>query len=330
MSGVETLVDPHGRACGAEPTMALCRCGHSGSKPFCDGAHVSHGFTGELRTDFPAKRDYVGRDVTVSYNKSICAHVGICTTRLGTVFNVKARPWIQPSAAGADDTRNTVDACPSGALTYPIQDDQPTRPNATPAIRVLKNGPMAVTGVELSVTQRADGATRDHYTLCRCGGSRSMPFCDGTHASIGFRDDPPYDRAEAATDANDIVMASFSRSLTDGDFATTFYDTLFETEESLRELFAGTDFEVQKPLLRHAVEVMIRFGAGDEGARAEIERLAERHARDDLNINPTAYTVWLDVLCATLRRHDPEFGPGLELAWREHMQVGIDVMRSRY
>jgi uncharacterized Fe-S cluster protein YjdI len=53
---------------------------------------VSHDFTGELRTDFPAKRDYVGRDVTVSYNKSICAHAEICASRLGAVFNVKARP----------------------------------------------------------------------------------------------------------------------------------------------------------------------------------------------------------------------------------------------
>lgn len=50
VSGVETFVDADGRPCGAEPNMALCRCGHSGSKPFCDGAHVSHGFTGELRT----------------------------------------------------------------------------------------------------------------------------------------------------------------------------------------------------------------------------------------------------------------------------------------
>ena len=291
---------------------------------------MSHGFTGELRTDFPATRDYVGRDVTVFYNKSICAHAGICTSRLGTVFNVKARPWIQPNAARAGEVRNTVDACPSGALSYPIQDDQPTPPDVTPAIRVLKNGPLAVTGVELTGAQWATGATRDQYTLCRCGGSRSMPFCDGTHASIGFRDDALSDRDEAATGATDIVMASFSRSLADGDFATTFYDTLFETEESVGKLFASTDFEVQKPLLRRAVEVMIRFGGGDEGARAEIERLAERHARDDLNINPAAYTVWLDVLCATLRRHDPEFGPDLELAWREQMQVGIDVMRSRY
>ena len=125
-------------------------------------------------------------------------------------------------------------------------------------------------------------------------------------------------------------MASFSRSLTDGDFATTFYHTLFETEESVAALFANTDFEVQKPLLRRAVEVMIRLGAGDEGARAEIKRLADRHARDDLNIDPAAYAVWLDVLCATLRRHDSEFGPALELAWREGMQIGIDVMRARY
>ena len=157
-----------------------------------------------------------------------------------------------------------------------------------------------------------------------------MPFCDGTHAAIGFRDDALHDRKEAATDANDIVMASFSRSLTDGDFATTFYDTLFETEKSVAVLFANTDFEVQKRLLRSAVEVMIRFGAGEEGARAEIKRLAERHARDDLNIAPAAYAVWLDVLCATLRRHDSEFGRDLELAWRERMQTGINVMTARY
>ena len=133
-----------------------------------------------------------------------------------------------------------------------------------------------------------------------------------------------------ATDAHDIVMASFSRSLTDGDFATTFYHTLFETEKSVAALFANTDFEVQKVLLRRAMDVMIRFSAGDESARAKITRLAERHARDDLNIDPAAYAVWLDVLCANLRRHDSEFGPDLKLAWRERMQRGIDVMTARY
>ncbi|AFN74300.1 Iron sulfur domain-containing, CDGSH-type [Melioribacter roseus P3M-2] len=31
----------------AQKTIALCRCGHSANKPFCDGAHKKHGFTGE-------------------------------------------------------------------------------------------------------------------------------------------------------------------------------------------------------------------------------------------------------------------------------------------
>ena len=188
VSGVETRLDADGRPRGAEPNMALCRCGHSASKPLCDGTHVPCGFTGELRADFPAKRDYVGRDVAVHYTRAICAHVGICTARLGAVFNASSKPWIQPNAARGDDVLEAIEACPSGALSSTIRGPRSAHPSPT-LVSVLKNGPLAVTGVELTGARWADGATPDRYTLCRCGESRSMPFCDGTHASIGFRDD---------------------------------------------------------------------------------------------------------------------------------------------
>ncbi len=58
--------------------------------------------------------------------------------------------------------------------------------------------------------------------------------------------------------------------------------------------------------------------------------LAQRHARDDLNIDPSNYAVWLDVLCDTLREYNAAFDPDLEPAWRRRLQLGITLMMSRY
>ena len=40
------IVDAEGKAfgLGGRPNAALCRCGHSENKPFCDGAHKKVGF----------------------------------------------------------------------------------------------------------------------------------------------------------------------------------------------------------------------------------------------------------------------------------------------
>jgi CDGSH-type Zn-finger protein len=40
------IVDPEGKAFGlaGRTTITLCRCGHSASKPFCDGSHKTCGF----------------------------------------------------------------------------------------------------------------------------------------------------------------------------------------------------------------------------------------------------------------------------------------------
>jgi CDGSH iron-sulfur domain-containing protein 3 len=56
-------------------------------------------------------------------------------------------------------------------------------------ITALDNGPYLITG-EVLITD-AEGnqypTARKTVALCRCGGSTTKPFCDGTHSKIGFR-----------------------------------------------------------------------------------------------------------------------------------------------
>jgi CDGSH-type Zn-finger protein len=47
-----------------------------------------------------------------------------------------------------------------------------------------------VTGrVDLKTESWGEGASKEHYALCRCGGSKNKPFCDGTHWDNGFTDE---------------------------------------------------------------------------------------------------------------------------------------------
>jgi CDGSH-type Zn-finger protein len=34
-----------------------------------------------------------------------------------------------------------------------------------------------------------EGASKEHYTLCRCGAANTKPFCDGMHKVVNFKDD---------------------------------------------------------------------------------------------------------------------------------------------
>ena len=67
-------------------------------------------------------------------------------------------------------------------------------------IKTRENGPLLVTGPATLIDHlgnRYDTSARENIALCRCGGSISKPFCDGTHSRIGFQ------AAEAAVRAEE-------------------------------------------------------------------------------------------------------------------------------
>jgi CDGSH-type Zn-finger protein/truncated hemoglobin YjbI len=201
VTNARRVLDGLGVPIATTPQSALCRCGKSARKPFCDGAHASTGFTDAKDPNrVPDQRDtYVGQQVTVLDNRGICQHSGYCTDRLNTVFHTTADPFVTPSGGRMDEIIRAVRDCPSGALSFATDGHearQETDYHGTrePTITVTANGPYRITG-EIALTDaagedhsRAEGASREHYALCRCGHSQNKPFCSGTHWYVEFRD----------------------------------------------------------------------------------------------------------------------------------------------
>ncbi|MGH6891718.1 MAG: CDGSH iron-sulfur domain-containing protein, partial [Dongiaceae bacterium] len=58
-----------------------------------------------------------------------------------------------------------------------------------PVIECKPNGPYLAKGLDRLTNSKGERLeTRPVTALCRCGGSGNKPFCDGTHARIGFSD----------------------------------------------------------------------------------------------------------------------------------------------
>ena len=175
-------------------TVALCRCGGSKNKPYCDGTHATNGFSGEKSPDrVPDKRDdYVGKEITVHDNRGICAHAARCTSTLTTVFKYGQEPWIDPNGDSADKIVAAVEQCPSGALSYSIDGVEQRDRDGEPLILIAPNGPYAIKGGgDVDGVEWGTGASREHFDLCRCGHSANKPFCSGAHWNHHFDEHAP-------------------------------------------------------------------------------------------------------------------------------------------
>jgi CDGSH-type Zn-finger protein len=189
LRGTARVCDAQGAEVPSRGTVALCRCGNSSKKPFCDGTHNKTGFDGARLAAEPgdAAQQYRGKRITIHDNRAVCAHAGVCTDNLPGVFRMGQEPWIAADGADAAAVIEIVRRCPSGALSCSVDGAEPAAESGECLVTVSKNGPYFASGLPL----KADGARPHHpgrYALCRCGASKNKPFCDGTHWAMGFDD----------------------------------------------------------------------------------------------------------------------------------------------
>jgi len=136
----------------------------------------------------------------------------------------------------------------------------------------------------------------------------------------------------AVVGQTEVFLASLKRCLAQPEFLLNFYGLFMDSSDEVRQKFAHTDIKRQTRVLAESFWVMSVAvqGPRTSPAWADLPRLAARHGRNDLDIRPALYDTWLNCLVEAVRKHDTEFSPEIEDAWRDTLAVAIEYMRSKY
>lgn len=91
-------------------------------------------------------------------------------------------------SASTNEIIQTVNNCPSGALTYKRNNDMSEKEaQAKTKVQVFNGGPLMVEGPCTIIDKDGSETIKEgRIFLCRCGGSKNKPYCDGTHKSVAF------------------------------------------------------------------------------------------------------------------------------------------------
>ena len=137
----------------------------------------------------------------------------------------------------------------------------------------------------------------------------------------------------ASVDAStaEMAKASYERCCEAPEYFPAFYRNFFEASPGTELRFADTNFELQHNLLRHALQLLLLVSTkSEEEAKHLLRRVAERHSRKDLDIDPSLYPAFVDSLVKTSKEFDPQFTPDVERAWRNTLAPGIAYMINKY
>lgn len=160
--------------------------------------------------DDPRNRQYTNGDITVFWIPSKCIHATTCFRELIEVFNPGRRPWVNMNGAPSRKIIEVVNKCPTQALIWKNNQDlteeelksqrQPetgnevtpgsiSRAEKTTSVRIMKDGPIVVEGnFTIIAGDERQFKPTPMTSFCRCGSSRNMPYCDGTHRKIDFNE----------------------------------------------------------------------------------------------------------------------------------------------
>jgi uncharacterized Fe-S cluster protein YjdI len=143
-------------------------------------------------------RQYTNGEITVFWKPGKCIHATTCYRELLEVFNPRKRPWVNMDGAPTEEIIRVVNMCPTQALSFAYNKEIGKGDKSEgvivqereklPEIRVIEDGPLVLHG-KFHIIDAGGNELKPMkiQSLCRCGASHTMPYCDGTHRKTGFR-----------------------------------------------------------------------------------------------------------------------------------------------
>ena len=128
----------------------------------------------------------------------------------------------------------------------------------------------------------------------------------------------------------EVFDDSLARCLSKHGFLDRFYDLFLASSPRVREAFANTDFAHQKKMLADSLSLMTSVSGAPADELEELDRVARRHGKHDLDISYDLYDLWLESLMQAVREFDGHFDRDVDRAWRNTLAEGIEFMESRH
>lgn len=126
-----------------------------------------------------------------------------------------------------------------------------------------------------------------------------------------------------------LVQKSYARCSKSKDFFDDFYDDFLSGTDEIKSLFAKTSRAKKKVFIHNGLSTMLLYSMGSASSKSRLTKLAVKHGPDEMNIRPELYPYWTESLMRTISKHDPEFSPELDRAWRGAVQQGMKFFAPR-
>lgn len=133
---------------------------------------------------------FEGKEADVVWDGNLCIHAEECWRSDSELFELKRDPFGKPDAVSMEEIDRVSKRCPSGAIAWRDKNGQlKEEPEAENTVTVVPDGPLYVRG-ELTIegVEEQEGNVHRRVALCRCGQSKNKPFCDNSHAKVGWDD----------------------------------------------------------------------------------------------------------------------------------------------